>query len=356
MRSSQGRFPGWASLLLVLAVVFGSPAAISQMTSDALVEIEVDDRTQLLGDWALQTDPDYVFIGNSMLDSRISPWRIQQLADDQGVSSIADGGSYVPTWYLRLKNDVVNAGLRPKTAFIFFRDTALTDRPHAHRLPFLELIMDGDEPVFDAVWSPSFAHNTADPFVDKVYRIRRQPLTADGVVQHISGSVLLPDLVTVILHRGLSLFGFVSADDEAYKAKLNEFSQLEEVTNKIFVFDNHRTIDPGDMVAPKFDEVVDASFLPLILELGQDANIRLVFVHVQHQSGPDGKIPGNAALDRYLEDLGSFFNTAGVGFIDMTGDPDIKPEWYSTGDHIRSVFTLEYTDFFFRKAIDEFRR
>src|SRR5690606_19362429 len=70
--------------------------------------------------------PQYVFIGDSMLGSRIDP---QHLSDRLGYRSwwVMPPGPCSCYWDLAPRHVVVGSGLRPETVFACFRDERLTD-------------------------------------------------------------------------------------------------------------------------------------------------------------------------------------------------------------------------------------
>ena len=65
--------------------------------------------------------PDFIFIGNSMLDSRIDPDYFQE-STGKKIYIIWHGGIMSSVWYLIMKNVIVVSEVKPKTVFIFFRD------------------------------------------------------------------------------------------------------------------------------------------------------------------------------------------------------------------------------------------
>jgi hypothetical protein len=74
-------------------------------------------------------NPAWVFIGDSMLGTRIDPGQLGRLSTtgDEYVSFLYHAATGPAWWYLAFKNHLVASGVKPRVTFIFFRDTNLTD-------------------------------------------------------------------------------------------------------------------------------------------------------------------------------------------------------------------------------------
>ena len=168
---------------MILAVIFGIPALISPRLDARPEAGEV-----------LAIDPDYVFIGNSMLESRIDVERFQELADGPKVISLVDSGLGASAWYLRLKNHVIAPGAKPETVFIFSRDSALTDPPtdvRGDQLDNLEGLLGEAEPEYDAIVSTnSDLNDKTARLIDRIYPIQQRRSTFTDALQRASASIL----------------------------------------------------------------------------------------------------------------------------------------------------------------------
>ena len=344
------RPPGWAALLTILVIVFGVPMLISPRISPTPGTDTVE-----------AIDPDFVFIGNSMLETRIDLDRIEELSGGQTAISFADGGLGADAWFLRLKNFIVDAGAHPEAVFIFFRDDALTDsraNPTREQFDSLQALMAEIEPEYDSIVEAN------SDFTDRLHRIfgRLYPVqerrsTANEAVQRYSASLLMPDLLVTTVRRGINIYGIGDFDRPAYRAGLAEYERLKRDLNTVFDRVNFRQAanSPNESsVAPLFEGVVSASFLPLIIDLGTQHDFRLVFVRVQRRPTADGSIPGSSSLDLYIRNLDNYLEASGAGFIDMNGDPGIRLEHYLDTDHITPGYMSRYTEIFFEKAFPNF--
>ena len=74
-------------------------------------------------------NPRWVFIGDSMLGTRIDPFHLGRISTrgDEAVGFLYHAATGPAWWYLALKNQLIVSGVKPRMTFIFFRDTNLTD-------------------------------------------------------------------------------------------------------------------------------------------------------------------------------------------------------------------------------------
>jgi hypothetical protein len=341
----------WTVLLLVLIAIFGLPALASS-------RIPALPGTSTI----LETDPRFVFIGNSMLETRIDLERLEELTDGAESISFVDGGLGAAAWYLRLKNYVVGAGAKPESVFILFRDDALTESSvdtSGEKRDALQRLKGVSEPEYDAIATGnSNFSDEVDRFFDSVYPVQGRRSSSAEAAQRISASPLMPGLLATTLRRGLSIYGVGSFDREAYRDGLADYESLKQDVNSVFDRVNSRQTpgQDGSRKAPEFDEVVDASFLPLILDLGRDHDIQLVFVRVQRRPEANGDVPGSSSLDRYVHELSRYLGDADAGFVDLNGDPNIRLEHYLDTDHITPGYMNQYTEIFFQKSLEYFVR
>ena len=73
-----------------------------------------------------RVQPSYVFIGDSMLGTRIDAAYLASLIG-QDVMFLDRAGTGSAYWYLAFKNLLIPSGVRPKVVFFFFRDLNMTD-------------------------------------------------------------------------------------------------------------------------------------------------------------------------------------------------------------------------------------
>ena len=348
----QRRPRGWTGLIVTAAVVFGLPALISpQLGRQAF-----DSGT---ADSVAHIDPDYVLIGNSMLQTRIIPEYLGDLAGGKEVLLLVDSGLTSAGWYLRLKNHVAGTGVRPDAVFIFFRDDSLTDPMRRTGGPYrdkLERLRTSSEPAYDAVISANSGIGDAlTGLFARLYPVQNRSAQAEDAIRRIAASPSMPGLLP---DSALHLAGLFDGED--YLARLADYNRLKRDANAVFERTNFRTTgasrgESGETLP--FQEAVEDSFLPLMLDVARRYDIPLVFVRVQRRPAADGTmtIPGGEALGRYLVDLRAYLEANEASMLDMTGDPELPLALYLDGDHIAPEYMDDYTELFFRRAASYFK-
>lgn len=332
-------------VVLALAVPFGLRPVASRLTTEAAPSylpsldpfLERAPFDPSIGEQLRRIRPEFVFIGDSMLGSRIDP---QYLSERLGrrawwVMQPGTGSAY---WYLALKNVVLGNGLRPKTVFVFFRDENLTDvmfrLDPAYRWA-LDRIAHDREPELDAA--------IAKRQLGGWHRVHRtiERLTGSGVVARRADAWLrrLPARL-------------VAGDDRA--------EAFEKAMNELFAFERLRPTIAADMATADddrldFHRMLEASVLPEMVRLARAHDVRICFVRVQRRPRPDGPPPESPALRRYIADLRTWLAANGAGFHDFTGDPDYTLDWYKDGDHMGGWTRRRYTELFAVKLAPFFR-
>ena len=281
--------------------------------------------------------PQYVFIGDSMLGSRIDPTHMTRHIHRQTwwVMQPGTGSAY---WYLAFKNAVLGAGLKPEVVFFFFRDYNLTDimfRLDEHFRWSVDTMAGESEPELDAAIARRKQggwHRVHD-LVERAYGVRTVSARAETWLRDWPAQIVAG-----------------KRDAEAFDTQLNG----------LFAFDKLRPTAAADLAAPDealadFGQNVGASILPEILRLGREHGVRLCFVRVQRRPRADGPPVESPELVRYMADLRRYLEDNGAAFRDDTGDPDYTLEWYKDGDHTGGWTRRRYTELFAVKVAPLFR-
>ncbi|MCA9322537.1 MAG: hypothetical protein KDB53_17480 [Planctomycetes bacterium] len=309
-----------------------------------------------------QTKPDYVFIGNSMLFSRIDTQRLGELTGGRTSQIIRLPGTRSAEWYLALKNYVAASGHAPRATFIFFRDHLITlptlkSRGRSQVYESLSPGIDSfDEPLFESVvYGDRLVLRRVESQLEDWFPAARSGAAGPGLINDLAYHAAIPDL----------LWGDASRHRQ----------QLREVVNRAFTIDRFR----GGVVemaagqdplagggedqrllesdrAFDFDAIVDASFLPHLARLSKDHDLNLVLVRVQRRPAADGKVPTDPRMAAYQSRLSRWLSEHGIGFHDFTGDPDLGLELYGSGDHIAPESMARYTEIFHDRLREVFER
>jgi hypothetical protein len=273
--------------------------------------------------------PEFVVIGDSMAGVRIDPRHLSRVSG-RSVAGLFQQGSAVAFWYLQLKNMVVGNGLtKVRGAVLFFRDDQLTTQVEVNG-PQLDRVARDHEPELDRV----FASHRLGRFAE-VHRLARTLYQFD-----LTRAWLEPRLLR--------------APTVALRAAGEPAALIDAINTEVFALDKLRTFEAADRPQAEesfldFDAHVDASVLPLIMDLAEQANIRLAFIRVQRRPAPNGPPPQSAALTRYLQRLEEYLTSRGAYYHDDYGDPNQPLSVYADGDHLRSDQRLPYSERFARQ-------
>jgi hypothetical protein len=271
--------------------------------------------------------PAYVFIGDSMLGTRIDPGYLAGLVG-QDVALLARAGTGPAYWYLSFKNYLIASGERPKVVFFFFRDLNMTDPLFRLTGPFrwsLDEVAQAEEPALNDVIAartrgPWFrVHNAANAF----YNVDRANAWAERQ---------LYDWPTRLW-----------TDDEPARRKW-----LDDLNFGIMGLDRLRPMAAADLQAAEdreadFDRNMPRSVLPLIVDLARQHGITVCFVRVQRRPIGNKPPPQSERMQAYMRDFKAYAEREGMAFHDDTGDQMQTLAMYEDGDHIAREHRQRYT-------------
>jgi hypothetical protein len=274
-------------------------------------------------------NPDYVLIGDSMA-GRLDPVRLTELS--QGVvAPLLHAASGPALWYLVLKNYVIPSGITPKWVFVFFRDTNLTDVTFRLDGPYryqLDPVAHDAEPELDAVIGARLrgGWRRVHALADSAYDITRARALIEPALTNWPARMLVNGQAAELLDR----------------------------INQVFALENQRTMAQADMAAAdapdaNFHAFVDASVLPLMLELAGAHDLRLVFVRVLRRPIDGQPPPETPELQQYVRDLRAYIEARGGVLLDDRDNPELAELPYSDGDHLGRAARQPYTDFFWER-------
>jgi hypothetical protein len=281
-------------------------------------------------------DPEWVFIGDSMLGTRLHPQLLGELSEhDRNAMVLLQAASGPAWWYLAFKNHLVASGARPRVTFFFFRDTNLTDtmfRLRNHLGESLDEVAHETEPELDAIVAARERGLwwRVDAAFDRVYEV------------NAAYSWLHPTL-----RRWYALWKYPDPS-----ARLHFENAIEEDFNSNFRRD--LVADIGEAAEDvDFKRDLPTSVLPLIMQLSKSHGLPVCFVRVQRRPVGNQPPPQSPALQRYIADFKAWAADEGAFFHDETGDPELTLDLYEDGDHLADP--LRYTRIF-RKRLDPLLR
>ncbi len=287
-------------LILVAAAIVVVPLSIRAANRLALDDVpgpgylpslEVRRQRQLFDPGVIENlrygAPRWVFIGDSMLGTRVDPQYLGEIASSgdelvQMVMAPATGPSW---WFLAFKNWVVASGVKPRCTFIFFRDTNLTDtmfRLESHYGNMLDQTAREFEPELDrlvasrrrGIWARVY---TA---VNRAYEIDVARMWMEPAIR-----------------QWFTRFKYPTA-----QAQFNFDVRMEEN----FGIDRLRpdvASDLGDVEEPDFARTLPDSILPDLLRLAREHQLTVCFVRVQRRPVNNRPPEQSAALQKYIAEL-----------------------------------------------------
>ena len=281
-------------------------------------------------------NPAWVFIGDSMLGTRIDPALLGQLSTtgDEFVAFLYHAATGPAWWYLAFKNQVVASGVKPRMTFIFFRDTNLTDtmfRLEGQYGAALDEVATESEPELDRL---VLAHRKGG-----WHRVHRAANTLYEL-----------DLATSWMEPAVRRWWVRWRDPRPGAVENFEWNLDRVFSVDAIRYDVGADLAQHDVAeVPDFRRDLPTSVLPLILDLSTRHGLPVCFVRVQRR--PVGNRPPeqSPALQRYVSELKTWLDGNGACFHDDTGDPEMTLDLYVDGDHVGD--RRRYTEIF-RKRLD----
>ena len=285
-----------------------------------------------------QKQPEFIFIGNSMLWSRIDDSLLEHLLGDVPVYSIVNFGGLSGIHYLAMKYLLIPSKIQPKRVFIFFRGTTLVEPTARTTGPYFETLIKRITPAPDPVFERLAHGRMTSPagalqrYLDQLFSVQKNRKTVRDAVSRVALRMSVP------------------GSGEAQQEKRD---QLLRLVNKHFALKNvgagmdKESMRSGNKGVPDFTSSVAQSFLPAILELAHTHNLPLVFVRVQERPQNNSPVQDTPEMQLFMAKLKDYLVANGAVLYDFTGDPELPLSMYGQGDHIEDP--RQYTPLFFNR-------
>lgn len=323
--SSKPQTSGYLRLLLFLVIVFFTPVVVSHLYFDRPTKTPFD--TQPLKSLR-KLKPRVVLIGNSMLGSRIHPGEIAAVSHKR-VALLRADGSASARFYAMMKNYVVASKTHPGWVVVFFRDDELT-RPKLrtdgrYRVLLEKAMHESDREIVDIL------QDRDTPF--DFFRIGLESISPAFIGNSNSQLALETKFNSLFFRR--------SKFRDPRKA-FKELGRSHYFRKDIAV----PSLDAPDLRRP-FSDVVQRSFLPLMLDLAQNNQFRVLFFRVKRRA--DFKPQRDPRLTTYVQDLRRYVESRNAVLFDESSDPRITEELYGDGDHLSPLAQSFYTKYFWER-------
>jgi hypothetical protein len=277
--------------------------------------------------------PDLVLIGDSVLYEGVDP---VLLSEQLGLNaySITVPGSGTASWYLVIKNVVLESAHRPKYIVVLFRNTMLTVPQYRTTGRYFELLGD-----FASKNEPLLAELAFINQMSPLERILEQYIPLYNMRLKIRDR--LYDLL-----RYTPAFMSMGCDRECVDEAMGSIfgRDVDPVALNLMMEDAATMLYASDEM--HFEKQVDQSFLPYMIELAQKNNINLVFVRMKVLgTEPPALADYSKALDAYLMEQDHVF------LVNFSDDPRITDEFHFDALHMNGYGRQEFT----KLLADEFR-
>ena len=325
--------------LLTFCLYLG-PLLLLALYSQSLEEDAFDyDRLE-----AIKADPpDYVFIGDSNMDSRIHPKYLEKYVAGQKMTKLGQHGSDIAVWYLQFKNFVVASKTSPKRVFIFLH-ASLLDRVRSK---------DASGFYYKYLREASVGY---DPVYESLFYSSQQQTWADQVYGHVISRFHI-DLLNTRLKENLS-------DSSIQWLGLDASPRFRKRLNARFSFQKFKK-DTESNVADSTTKKVgtwsnaawDRSFLRAILDLADEAELELVFIRIRRRPDANNVDFQSRAHDDYFNSLADYIRRAGFRIYDFSREPQLTRDMYKDKNHIdhQDDDRRKYARIFYEAVKQEFQ-
>ncbi len=325
----SGQVTWWRAIVIVI-FIFAVPALFRQKS---LVRRPFDDTPVKL---LRQMRPECVFLGDSMLRSRIEQATLDKVADIP-CAVLAYAGSSSAHWFLLNKNVVNRLEPAPRWVVIFFRDKQLTMPAHRAGERYrdgLEKCMRDEETQFTSILGSARQDTSRwmDRLANATYLIQRKRT----------------DRQSDLRSAALKMVAGRSERENIREAADGIFSAKNQRSDQVLI--DSRNGEMGlDAPGHEFQANVDQSFLPPMLEMARKNHIQLVFFRVKRRPRTDRPEEVTPDLTKYMGELRTYLESRAAVLVDEAGDSDVTIGYYSGDDHVRFDMMGQYTEQFWKK-------
>lgn len=362
--SSTMRFPDsthWKSfsqLLLVVATSLLVPALLCRSRTIeqalALKDVKTPHVLQASGgvkDTASgiallrRENPDWVLVGNSMLNSRIDTTHLQELSGVKPFKLVASC-TKSPMWFLFMKQILGPSDVKPRCVTVFFRDEDLTwpelrirrneimiDHLKGREVPEWHTVMaDYDaRRLLNFSAATRIVSNALEELLpgEKLRTWAREEIQSE--VFHLTnlGTGIRGSVRRAELNDRLSL-NHQRQDAAARRLEVQEAYDLDEA-------DSEDSDEESATRPVTFDPHPEKSFLPHMIQVARQHGFQLHFhrIKLRPSSPDDTRTPVQTAA--YLHDLKQYLDREGCLFTDESTLLEITAEMFVDDGHINST-------------------
>lgn len=321
-----------AWLITFIVVVLGFPLILGKV---GLRQVPFNAKP---GEKLVKEQPEIIFVGDSMLGSRLDPDLLTTLSGRK-VSLLLHNGSASAMWYLFLKNYIPPDKEGDLRVVVFFRDRYLTDptfRLGGQYAEEVQAAVKGEDPLIDKFNSAPGVGNFdwLAKWLERFYPVQK---LHDPIADKITGKI--EGLAQAIMPQRFD-----------YQQKLDAVFDLKNLRKDV-----SSELASRDLVQEPFNPSGDASFLPHMVELAEDKHLDLAFFRVKRRPQSGNIRSDSVEMTDYMHDLRDYLQGHQVELYDETADASITLDYYGDGDHVAEEDRRRYTEEFFHKHQEIFQ-
>jgi hypothetical protein len=277
-----------------------------------------------------EEDPQVLVMGDSVAGTNVDKVLMAE-GSDKRVSVISEDGAGSALLYLILKNNIVNADSKPDTMIMVFRDTVLTSTAFRVHGNFLGIMDEFAGPDDDLVLQLAM-RDQMNP-LEKLAEAYFPPYWARSNLQTI--------LISRVLYLPTRTFlgcNLECSDQAMNKVFGNQNFDPDQFNRAINLAENFLYTDENI----NFETQIDRSFLPEIIRLCKENNIKLILLRTKTLRF-SREVPEPPALNEYIDDLNSYARRSDVPLIDFSHSNRLPRALFTDINHLNSdgkkVFT-----------------
>jgi hypothetical protein len=277
--------------------------------------------------------PEIVLLGDSMLYRAVNTIVLSQKLD-KNIMSIGLFGSASTLWYLIVKNNIIETQSPPKYMVIFFRDSMMTvpgyrvtgryfeqidefagpkdgeliKRAYLNQMNPLEKLAEAWFPPFGSRWSIRQGIDSRIRYTLPSLQLGCEQPCMDSAMEVVFGDM---NMDPNSLSEALAV-----ADDYLY---------------------SHTALD--------FDQQINQSFLPELIQLTNEHGIQLILVRMRILRFV---VPGSEppALDKYNQKLSAYLAANGLVYLDYSGETRLGRDEFADPLHMNNAGQAVFTNLF----------
>lgn len=275
--------------------------------------------------------PDLVLLGDSLVEENVDTTTLSTLLGQQ-IYPIAYPGSSSAAWYLTIKNNIATSAHKPETLILLFRDNMLTAPGYRVNGRYSELI--------EALATSDDSLVAQRSYIDLMHPVERW---AEMYILPYHQRLAIRERMDWLLRYPLPRL-LLSCKNPCVDASLTtvlEGKNMEQGILSEVVFSSASYLYSDTLL--DFEQQLPRSYLPEIIRLGRENNMRLIFVRSKTLLFPN-QASEPSGLDAYMTDLSEYLRTNGAIYLDLEEGQEIPDRYFVDLVHVRPDGKIPYTE------------